>query len=132
MEVDLEYLDELHDLYNDYSLAPEKAKISQNILSNYCCDVSNKYDLKIGGLNKLVPNVANKNKHVLRHRNLQLYLSLGMKLAKIHRILKFNQSNLLNKYIYLVQEKNAFNSFKKDFLKVINNSVYGKTMDNLN
>ena len=117
MEVDLEYLDELHDLYNDYSLAPEKAKISQNILSNYCCDVSNKYDLKIGGLNKLVPNVANKNKHVLRHRNLQLYLSLGLKLAKIHRILKFNQSNLLNKYICLVQEKMLLIVLKKTFLK---------------
>ena len=117
MEVDLEYLDELHDLYNDYSLAPEKAKISQNILSNYCCDVSNKYDLKIGGLNKLVPNVGNKNKHVLRHRNLQLYLSLGMKLAKIHRILKFNQSNLLNKYICLVQEKMLLIVLKKTFLK---------------
>ena len=61
LEVDLEYPDELHNLHNDYSLAPEKLEITQNMLSKYCSDIANKYEKKkIGGVNKLVPNLRNK------------------------------------------------------------------------
>ena len=62
LEVDLEYPSELHDLHNDYPLAPEKIKISQDMLSKYCCDIADKYGIKIGGVNKLVPNSRNKKK----------------------------------------------------------------------
>ena len=97
LEVDLEYLSELHDLYNDYPLAPEKLEISQNMLSKYCLSIANKYGIKIGGVNKLVPNLSNKSKYVVHFKNVQLYLSLEMKLTKIHRILKFKQSDWLKK-----------------------------------
>ena len=60
LEVDLEYPDELHDLHNDYSVAPDKLEISQNMLPKYCSDIANKYEIKIGGVNKLVPNLRNK------------------------------------------------------------------------
>ena len=60
LEVDLEYPDELHNLHSDYSLAPEKLEITQNMLSKYCSDIANKYEIKIGGVNKLVPNLRNK------------------------------------------------------------------------
>ena len=86
----------MHDLHNDYPLAPEKFEISQNMLSNYCFNIANKYAIRIGGANKLVPNLGNKSKYLV----LQLYLSLGMKLTKIHKILKFNQSVCLKKYIH--------------------------------
>ena len=96
LEVDLEYPSELHDLRNDYPLAPEKLEISQNMLSKYCLNIANEYGIKIDGVNKLVPNLDSKNKCVAHYKNLQLYLSLRMKLTKIHRILKFKQSDCID------------------------------------
>ena len=70
LEIDLEYPSELHDLLNDYPLAPEKLEISQNMLSNYCFIIANEYGIKIGGVNKLVPNLGNKSKYVVHYKNL--------------------------------------------------------------
>ena len=76
----------MHELHSDYPLAPEKREISHNMLSNCFSNIANKYDIKIGGVNKLVSNLDNKDKYVLHYRNLQLYLSLGIKSVKVHRI----------------------------------------------
>ena len=75
------------------------------MLSKYCSDIADKYGIKIGEVNKLVPNLGNKRKYVFHYRNLQLYLSLGMKLSKVHRILKFKQSDWLKKFVDLIQTK---------------------------
>ena len=61
LEADLEYPGQLHDLHNDYTIAPEKLEISQNMLSKYCFNIANEYGIKIGGVNKLVPNLCNKS-----------------------------------------------------------------------
>ena len=68
-----------------HPLASEKLEISHNILSNYCGNIANKYGIKIRGINKLVPNLGKKSKYVLHYRNLQLHLSLGIKLADVHK-----------------------------------------------
>ena len=86
LEVDLEYPDKLHKLHNGCPLTPEKLC---HMFSNYCSSIANECKIEIGGVNKLVPNPDNKSKCVLHYRNLQLYLSVGMKLVKIHRILNF-------------------------------------------
>ena len=113
LEVDLEYPSKLHELHNDHPLAPEKLEISQNMSSNYCCNIADEYEIKISEVNKLTPDLGNKPKYVVHYKNLQLYLSLGMKLTKVHRILKFKQFDLLKKYIDFNTDKrkNAANSF---------------------
>ena len=82
---------------------------------------------------KLIPNLSNKTNCVVHYRNLQLYLSLGMKLTKIHRLLKFKQSDQMKKYIDFNTEKriNAANEFEEGFFKLKIISVYGKIMENL-
>ena len=96
--------------------------------------IAGKYKIKVGDVKKLIPNVSNKSNYLLPYRNLQLYLSLGMRLTKIHRLLKFKQSDWMKKYINFnieKKKKNSDNDFEKDFFKLMINSVYGKTMENL-
>ena len=75
LEVDLEYSEELHDLHNEYPLAPER--------------------LEINKVEKLIPNLNNKTSYVLHYKNLKLYESLGMKVTKIHRGIKFEKSPMV-------------------------------------
>ena len=133
LEVNLEYPDELHQLHNDYPLATEKLAVSSDMLSKYCKEIADKHEIKVGDVKTLITNLGNKTNYVVHYKNLQLYLSLGMKLTKIHRVLKFKQSDWMKKYIDFNTEKrmNAANDFEKDFFKLMINSVYGKTMENL-
>ena len=113
LEVDLEYPKHLHDEHNDYPLAPEV--------------------LKINGVNKLIPNLRNKTKYVVHHEMLKLYKRLGLKITKIHRGITFDERAWLKDWIDLNTKYRtaATNEFQKDFFKLMNNSVYGKTMENL-
>jgi hypothetical protein len=113
LEVDLEYAEELHDKHNKYPLAPEKMKV-------------NKVD-------KLIPNLNNKEKYVIHHKTLKQCLSLGLKLTKIHRGVKSVEESWLEKYIQLNTDLRikGTTDFEKDFFKLMSNSVFGKTMENV-
>ena len=132
IEVDLEYPSELHKAHNAYPLAPERMVVQKEWMSEYQHDL-----LGVGvaptEVEKLVPNLRDKNRYVLHHRNLQLYLSLGLKLKKVHRALRFEQSPWMEPYIRMNTElrKQATSGFEKDLYKLMNNSVFGKTMENL-
>ena len=133
LEVDLQYPSNLHNLHNDYPLGAEKLKVTKDMLSPYCKNIEEKYGISIGQVNKLIPTVSDKKNYVLHYRNLQLYLSLGLKLKKVHRVLEFDQSPWLKQYIDFNTQKrtNAKNALEKDFFKLLNDSIYGKTCENL-
>lgn len=133
-EVDLEYPDNLHESHNDYPLAPESLCVTSDMLSEYATGLKNKLNIKESNkVKKLVPNLRNKTKYIVHYRNLKLYLSLGLRLTNIHRVLSFNQKPWLAEYINFNTTKRAQckNDFEKDFYKLMNNAVFGKTMENV-
>ena len=114
LEVDLEYPKELHDLHNDYPLAPESIMCENKV-------------------EKLIPNLRDKEKYVIHYKNLKQYLDLGLELTCIHRGIKFEESEWLKPYIDMNTKlrTKANNNFEKEFFKLMNNSVFGKTMENI-
>ena len=74
LEVDLEYLKNLHELHNDYPLTPKKFAISSDMRSKYCKEIADRYRIKLGDLKKLIPSLGNRTEYVLHYRNPQLYL----------------------------------------------------------
>ena len=74
LEVDFEYPDELHELHNDYPLAPEKLVVSSDTLSNYWEKIADKYEIKVGDVKELIPNLSKKTSYVVHYINLQLFV----------------------------------------------------------
>ena len=113
LEVDVKYPKKLHDLHSDLSFLPER--------------------MKIDDCNKLVCNLRKKKKSVVHIRSLKQALDHRLKLKKVHRVIEFNQEAWLKTYIDINTElrKIAKNSFEKDFFKLMNNTVFGKTMENV-
>ena len=70
LEVDLEYPPELHDMHNDYPVTPEKIKVSNGMLSEYCKKIAKKYNISIGLVSKLIPTLRDKKEYVLHYCNL--------------------------------------------------------------
>ena len=82
---------------------------------------------------KLLLTLEDKEKYVLRYKNLQFYLSQGLRLKKVHRVLELDQEPWMEPYIKTSTKfrKQAKSDFETDFYKLMNNSVFGKTMENL-
>lgn len=114
LEVDLIYPKELHDFHNDFPFCPEKC-------------------IPPGGKNeKLVPNLYDKYLYVIHYVHLKTCLKHGLKLRNIHRVIKFKQSPFLKQYIDLNTKlrQEAKSTFEQDFFKLLNNSIFGKTLEN--
>ena len=133
IECNLKYPKKLHYLHNDYPLAPEKLTVQDDWLSPFCKNLKEKFKLASDKTTKLIPTLFNKEKYVLHVRNLNFYEDLIMKSTKIHRVLQFDESPWLAKYINFNTEKRkeAKNDFEKDYFKLMNNAVFGKTLENL-
>ncbi|XP_066916398.1 uncharacterized protein [Clytia hemisphaerica] len=133
IECDLDYPAILHDAHSEYPLAPERMEVAEDMLSPKQKEILRKENTEFKSYPKLVPNLFDKRKYVLHYRNLKCYLSLGMKLKSISRILTFKQSKWLKPYIEYntIQRSRSTNDFEKDFFKLMNNSMFGKTMENM-
>ena len=112
LEVDIDYPKELFNLHKDLPFLPERKKVNK--------------------VEKLICSVEDKEKYVVHIRALKQALNHGLILKKVHRVIKFNQRAWLKSYIDMNPKKRkAKNEFEKDFFKLMNNSVFGKTMENL-
>ena len=113
LEVDVEYPKNLHNLYSDLPFLPERLKIEK--------------------CNKLVCNVYDKKNYVVHIKALKQALNHGLILKKVHKVIQFNQEAWLKPYIDMNTKlrTEAKNDFEKDFFKLMNNSVFGKTMENV-
>ena len=113
LEVDVQYLEKLHELHNDLPFLPERMKIKR--------------------VEKLVANLHDKTEYVIHMRNLKQALNHGLVLKKVNRVIKFNQNAWLKPYIDMKTDlrKKAENDFEKDFFKLMNNAVFEKTIENV-
>ena len=129
----MDYPENLHIDHSDYPLATEKIKIKKEWLSPYSSKNANEFDIKTGIINKLTTNVMPKNNYIVHYRNLKHYLSKGLLLKRMHRILELKQSAWMKPYIDFntQKRKEATNQADKNHFKLLNNAAYGKTMENM-
>ena len=91
LKVNLEYPKELLKLHNDYPLAPDQIEIKREMFSDYQLKIADLFNIPISNVEKLVPNIFDKEKYVIHYENLQVYLRLGLKLKNNGKLKKYNQ-----------------------------------------
>ena len=113
VEVDIQFLEKLHESHNNLPFLPERMKLEK--------------------VEKLVANLHDKTEHVMQIRSLKQALNHELALKKVHKVIKFNRNDWLKAYIDLNTDlrKKAKNDFEKDFFKLMNYAVSGKTMENI-
>ena len=135
LEVDLEYPENLHVKHSDFPLAPIKKKIKYDELSPYNQNIQRSSDMKnlFSNAEKLVQTLEDKKNYVIHFELLKLYLKLGLKLTKTHRVVRFEQRAFMRSFIeFNIERRKAANSeFESNNLKMANNALYGKTIENM-
>ncbi|XP_053207020.1 uncharacterized protein LOC128391197 [Panonychus citri] len=142
LEVDLEYPSDLHDLHSDFPLIPEKRKVDSTMYSSYQQELHTELrnrGIKLVSSTKLVTTFLQKIKYVVHYSILKYYVELGIKITKVHRVIKFNQSPWLAQYVNFctLNRQRATSDFEKDFWKLLVNSIYDSLIyhlktDNMN
>ena len=141
LEVDVEYPKELYSAHKDLPFLPERRfklhkefehKVGEEIKKAHK-KVYKTFNITHERESKLIATVQNKNKYVVSISSLKQALKHGLKLQEVHRVIEYNQSNWLKPYIdkNAMLRKGAKNEFEKDFFKLINNSVFGKMIENV-
>ena len=132
-EVDLQYPPSLHEKHSEYPLAPEHMVITDDLLSDWQLRKKKEYNLKNGKTPKLCLTLSSKNNYVVHFTSLKQYLRLGMKIKTLHRTLRFIQSPWMKSYIEIntkIRQENG-DSCTKDLAKLMNNSCFGKTCEDV-
>jgi hypothetical protein len=137
--VDLQYPREIHDKTKDFPLAPEAKNITENMLTPFMleqwtarCEMRG-YANTFKPEKKLLMSCEDKKEYVVHFKLLKFYLEMGMKITKIHRVIKYRQTDIFCKYIddNSIKRQAANNDFTKDLYKLLNNALFGKTMENV-
>ena len=126
----------------NFPLAPETVELTYDMLSPYSKDVNRRKNLTLkpdsqkpdhySSCRKLIAHFNDKVEYVVHFATLKFYLEMGMEITRIHRVIGFKQKVLFGGFIDFNSEKraNATNTFTKDLYKLMNNSLYGKTIEN--
>jgi len=133
IECDLHYPPHLHDLHNAYPLVPEHVKIEESMLSDTLRFMLDETNTRHTSSTKLVTNLRDKTHYVTHYRCLQFYLTYGLELIKVHRVIAFNQSRYTLPFIKFCNDgrKNAQSDSESSLYKLIANAFYGKTVENV-
>jgi hypothetical protein len=132
VECDLHFPKHIHEKLKQYPPAPENMIPKDEWLSEYQKEIKQKLNIK-NSTTKLIPHLMDHNNYCIHYRNLKYIVGLGVEIKKVHNIVSFKQKAWLKPYIDFNTEmrKEAKNDFEKDFFKLMNNSVFGKTMENI-
>ena len=133
-EVDIKIPKNLYNKFKDYPLCPEIKNIPENVLSNYQTYLNDKLNIKYTEKDKkLILDLLPKKNYKIYYKNLEYYMKLGVKITKIHKILTLDEKPFLKDYIDLNTNlrKKAKNDLEKDLFKLMNNAIFGKSMENV-
>lgn len=133
LECDIEYPRHLHKLHNEYPLLPENVIPQLEDLNDWQIEIDHNGNPIIPKQAKLCPNLKDKSHYVIHYKNLKYALAQGLILKKVHRAISFTQRPYMRQYIMTntALRKKSKSEFEKAFFKLMNNSVFGKTMENI-
>jgi len=139
LKIDLEYPANIHEKTQDFPLAPESSKVTAEMLTPYMkelwtsrCELRGQNDT-FKTEKKLLMTCHNKEEYVVHFKLLKFYLQMGMRITRTHAVIKYKQATIFKRYIDENSRKRqlAQNDFEKDLYKLLNNALFGKTMENV-
>ena len=133
LEVDLSFPKEIHEKVKQFPPCPENVAPPEDWMSQFQKDLAKEKKIKVGMSKKLTPHLHPHKNYVIHYRNLKYAVGLGVEVTAVHNVVSFTQSKWMEPYIAGNSKRRgkAKNEFEKDFYKLMNNSVFGKTMEDV-